>query len=231
MPLSLQSRDVGEITVVQCSGRIVEGVESAALKDYLAARLPHYPCIVLNLAGVQFLDSAGLGLLARILTTARHAHGDLKLCAVPDKIVEVLRITNLRTIFESYPSEEDAIAAFYQTATSSTPAYQSSREILHVETSEDVLAYVRHLLGQAGYGVTSAGTVPDALVLLKAMRPKVVIMGTELRAARHTQAAQALNALADAASVIELPADFSRDDAGDAGRQLLDQLRVLLAAR
>src|SRR4051794_28443801 len=69
VPLSLQSRDIGDITVVKCGGRLVEGTEAATLKQYLNGRLPQFPYIVLDLADVQFLDSAGLGLLARLVTT------------------------------------------------------------------------------------------------------------------------------------------------------------------
>jgi DNA-binding NtrC family response regulator len=90
----------------------------------------------------------------------------------------------------------------------------------------DVQAYVRGLMGQAGYGVLTAGNLPDALTLLQATQPKVVIIGSELRAARNTQSAETFNRLADALAVIELPADFSRREAGDAGQSLLDQVRA-----
>ena len=100
MPLSLQSRRVGDITVVTCSGRIVEGDESATLQKHFDDLLPDDPYILLDLGGVQFIDSSGLGLLVRFLARTRTANGGLKLCAVPDTIAEVLRVTKLATIFE-----------------------------------------------------------------------------------------------------------------------------------
>ena len=228
MPLSLQHRRVGDITVVKCIGRIVEGAESAALKQYLDDLLRDYSDIILDLDEVQFIDSGGLGLLVRLHTRARAANGDLKLCAVPAKIGEVLRITHLSTIFESHGSEAEAISAFYQPSKSSGVPYRFDTDILCVETSADVLAYVRELLKQAGYGVTTADNLPDALTLLNATRPKMVVISADLRAATGTQTADAFQRLADARSVVELPADFSSHDAGEAGHQLLDQIRALM---
>ena len=85
MPLSVQSRRVGDITVMMCRGRIVEGSESSALQQHVGVPSQD-PCIVLNLCDVDFIDSSGLGLLVRLLTRCRAAGGDLKLCAVPGRI-------------------------------------------------------------------------------------------------------------------------------------------------
>lgn len=225
MSLSLQNRRVGDIIVVTCSGPIVEGAECAALQRHLEGLLPYDRHIILNVGEVQFLDSSGLGLLVRLLTRTQIAGGNLTLCAVPTRFAEVLRITHLTKIFESHESEADAIAAFYQPATSASALYRFNPDILCVEKSSDVLAYVRELLGQAGYGVITVGNLPDALTLLKATRPKVVVIGAELRAARGTWAADSFNSLADALSVVELSAGFSSHDAGEAGGRLLEQVR------
>src|SRR4051794_40859682 len=85
MPLSVQSRPVGDVTVITCRGRIIEGPESAALQEHVGVQ-SHDRCIVLNLCEVDFIDSSGLGLLVRLLTRCRAAGGDLKLCAVPGRI-------------------------------------------------------------------------------------------------------------------------------------------------
>lgn len=226
---SLQSRRVGDITVVKCRGRIVEGAESAVLHQHLADWLPHEPWIVLDLGEVHFIDSSGLGLLVRFLSRTRTAQGDLKLCAVPAAVAEVLRITKLRTILESHESEADAISALYQRRTSVDALDYFNPEVLCVEKSEDVLAYVGELLRQAGYGVITSGNLPDALILLKATQPKVVVISAELRSA-STWTGEAFNGLADARAVVELPADFSSHDAGHSGGRLLDQIRVVLTA-
>ena len=92
-----------------------------------------------------------------------------------------------------------------------------------------MLAYIRELLGQAGYGVMTASNLPDALILLQATRPKVVVIGAGLHSAIGTRTAEAFNRLADRFSVVELPADFSSHDAGEAGHQLLEQVRAIMS--
>lgn len=227
MRISLENRRVGDIAVVTCRGRIVEGAESTALQQLLDELLPDGPYVILHLGGVDFIDSSGLGLLVRCTTRTRNAHGSLKLCALSPKIAEVLKVTHLERVFEAYESEADAITAFYQRASSGAGASRLKADILCVDPSVDVQAYLRELLGQGGYGVLTAGNLPDALILLQATQPKLVIIGAELRSARGTQAAEKLNTLADALAVIELPADFSRREAGEAGQRLLDQVRAL----
>lgn len=229
MPLSFQSRCVGDITVVECSGRIVQGAESTQLQQHVDDLLPVNRHILLHLGEVDFIDSSGVGLLVRLLTRMQNAHGDLKLCTVSSKIVEVLRITRLSTIFDSYESEAEAIAGFYRRPKSPDRPYLAAN-ILCVETSADVLAYVRELLRQAGYAVVTTSNLPDALTLLTATRPKLVVIGANLRATRDTRTADTFNRLADALSVIELPATFSSDDAGEAGRELISQVHAIIGA-
>ena len=230
MPFSFQSRRVGDISVVTCSGRIMESAASEALRQHLSDVLPHGPYIVLDLGDVDFIDSSGIGLLIRCLTQTQAARGTLKLCAVRPEIGEVLRVTRLGTIFESHSTEADAISAFYQGMTSAGAVSRVHADILCVEPSANVLAYVRELLRQAGYGVMGTDNAYDGLILMKAARPKVVVVGAALRSGRLTQTAEALRELADARSVIELPANFSSDDAGEAGRRLLEQVRAVIGA-
>ena len=231
MSLSLQSRRVGDITVVKCVGRIVEGIQSAQLQQHLTDLLPDHPYIILDLDQVDFIDSRGLGLLVRFLSRARTAHGGLKLCRVPARINEVLRITRLHAIFDAHESEADAIAAFYERTKSADGQGRLDADILCVEKSADVLAYVSGVLRQAGYGVLSSGNLQDALTLLRASRPKVVVIGAALREARDTRAADAFNDFADKLTVVELPANFSSRDAGEAGQRLLDRVRDVIGHR
>jgi anti-sigma B factor antagonist len=225
--LSLASRRVGDITVVTCSGRIVEGAESIALQRLLDDLLQDGPYLILHLGGVDFIDSSGLGLLVRYTTRVRHAEGALKLCTLTPKAADVLRVTHLERVFEAYETEADAITAFYQRAGSGPGTARLRTDILCVDASMDVQAYVRELMGQEGYGVLTAGNLPDALTLLQATRPKLVIIGSELRAVRGTQSAELFNKLADTLAVVELAADFSRLEAGEAADRLLDQVRAL----
>jgi anti-sigma B factor antagonist len=222
--LSLQTRSVGDIGVVSCNGRIVEGDESAALDRYVRELLPLQPHVVLDLTSVPFIDSSGLGLLVRLLTRARAAEGDLKLCAVDPRVQEALRVTRLKTILPCYDTEADAVSAFYQRDDFADAPIRLEVDILCVDRSPDVLAYTREVLKQAGYGVTTASNLPDALTLLRATRPRVVVIGSELHSARTSGTSQIFNELADAGRVVELPPNFSREDAGEAARNLLGQL-------
>jgi anti-sigma B factor antagonist len=229
MALSLRQRKVGDISVFTCTGRIIEGPESAQLGEQVGRLLPHEPFVVLDLAGVEFLDSAGLGMLVRTLGRVRAARGGLKLCALPPRVTEILRMTRLQAAFESYPTEADAIASFYED-TATTEAGDLYADILCVDPSPDLLAYVRAVLREAGYGVMTAANVYDALILLRAARPRAVVVGAGVRAARGTESAETFNRLADALPVIELESGFSSEDAGDAGRRLLDRLKDSLGS-
>jgi anti-sigma B factor antagonist len=230
VPLSIQSRRVGEVVVLACRGRIVEGAESVALGQQIAGLLPDEPCIVLDLAGIEFLDSSGIGLLVRLLNRARAAQGDLKLCRVPDRVREILRITKLAAVFDAHAADVDAIDAFLREPAADGVARRFNADVLCVDASADVRAYISEALRQSGYGVLSASNLPDAFALLRASRPKAVVVGAALREARDTWSATAFNDLANALTVIELPADFSGRDAAEAGA-LLERVRAAIGDR
>jgi anti-sigma B factor antagonist len=230
MALSIQHRRVGEIAVLTCSGRIAEGADSAQLDAHVTNLLPHEPFVVLNLADVSFLDSSGLGLLVRLMATTQRARGGLKLCALPPRVTEILRMTRLHTTLASYPSEADAIAAFYERDTSREMPHLET-DILCVDSSDDVLAYLRALLRQAGYGVTTAANVYDALILLRVTTPTAVVVSAGVRALRGTRTAETFHELADGLGVIELDADFSGEDAGEAGERLLERIAKVVSPR
>jgi anti-sigma B factor antagonist len=226
VPLSLQSRRVGDITVVTCAGGIVEGAESTALKEHFADLLFDRPYVVLDLGEVAFVDSSGLGLLVRLLNRTRTSRGDLKLCAVRAPIAEVLRVTRLGTIFESYATAAEAIAAFYQPSRLAETVDRFKTDILCVDPSDDVLVYLHQLLSQGGYGVLTASNLPDARILLTATQPKLLIVGAGLSAAMGTRTVETVNGMAAGGAVIQLPDDFSHRDAGEAGRDLLAQVAL-----
>lgn len=225
MALALESRRVGDVTVVTCQGRLVAGSESAALLQTLDALIPAHPHIVLHLGGIDFIDSGGLGLLVRCLTRAQNAFGDMKVCAVSPKVDEVLRVTRLKSIFQAYDSEAEAIADAHRGGRGSDFSFLSA-SVLCVDHSPDLLAYLREILKGAGYHVVTAGNLPDALVLLRATRAKVVVIGAQLRAARSTRTAEEFHGLANASAVVELPAAFSSQDAGDGSEQVLQAVRA-----
>jgi anti-sigma B factor antagonist len=218
----LQSRCVGDVTIVTCSGRIVAGEESKSLQVCLDRLLPESPHVLLHLGAVDFIDSGGLGLIARYLTRPQDRRGTLKVCAVSPKIDDVLRITRLKSVFQPYATEADSIADIHR-GSHGIDTFENF-DVLCVDESPDVLSYLRELLKEAGYRTLTAANLPDALILLKATRPKIVVIGTELRTA-GTQAATEFNTIASAAKVVELPAGFSEQDAGEAAQQVLQALR------
>lgn len=228
MSLLVQTRRIGDITVVTCSGQVVEGAESAALQHQLGDLIPHCRHVLLNLGGVDFIDSSGLGLLIRFLARSAATHGHFSFCAAQPRIVEMLRMSKLASIFESYDSEADAVAACGHAPATTDAPYQFRTDVLCVEKSEDVRHYLREILAQAGYGVITTGSLPDALVLLRTMLPKAVVISAELQASRSTPITDAFRMMAGASAVVELPPHFPRDDAGVAARRLVDQVRAIV---
>jgi anti-sigma B factor antagonist len=226
--LTLAQRRVGDVTVITCSGRIVAGDESASLQSALDELIPFSPHILLHLGAVDFIDSAGLGLLARYLTRVQNARGTLKVCALSAKIDDVLRITRLKAVFQPYDTEADSITAVHRTDRSES---LGKPDVLCVDPSEDVLAYLRELLKEAGYRAMTAANLSDALILLKATGPRAIVMSGELRRIRGTRAADEFAKLTSEGDLIELPPGFSTRDAADAATQVLDAVRRLLSAR
>jgi anti-sigma B factor antagonist len=220
MSLSIETRSIGDITVLSCTGHIVEGDDSSVLTRAVEQLLPLQPYVVLDLRGVSYIDSSGIGLLLRLRTRAQNAAGDVKICGASPRVREVLRVTKLEGVLRPYSSHEEAIAAFY--SRTEAPPDRSSLEIdvVFVHPSDDVLAYGRELLKRAGYGVTTASNVSDARVLVRATQPKVVVITPDLHAMLIDLDA---DVLADV-QVLLLPGDFSHEEPGDAARQLLDSL-------
>jgi len=112
MTLKMDTRVLDGVTVVSCQGRIVFGEEATELRDALKAMLQSTRQIVLNLSGVAYIDSGGIGTLVGVYSSARAAGADIKLTGLGQRLRDVLQITKLVTVFEVYDSEQQAIAAF-----------------------------------------------------------------------------------------------------------------------
>jgi anti-sigma B factor antagonist len=104
------------ILVVDCAGRIVFGEESAELRDTVKKLLSETKQIVLNLSGVNYIDSGGLGTLVALYTTARNGGGAIKLANLTQRVGDLLQVTKLLTIFEVYDTEEAAVDSFLKEA-------------------------------------------------------------------------------------------------------------------
>src|SRR5215467_5845921 len=231
MSLEIRSRLVGDVMVVNCNGRIVAGKEALDLQEHLVMDLNEAPVVVVHLGEVGFIDSSGLGMLVRLLTSARSRGGDLKLCAVPELISRTLRMTNLHAVFESYPSDADAIAASYRRHhPQPSDIAESSRTVLCFDESADVLAYVRELLRHAGYNVVTTRMLADAQVLLKATRPSLIVLGPRVVKVRDRSTQELFGQIAPKVPVFVLAENFSTQDPGEAGVLLLEQVRQALPA-
>jgi anti-sigma B factor antagonist len=90
----------------------VFGEEATALRENLKRVLTSTRQVVLNLAGVTYIDSSGLGTLVGVYSSARASGADIKLTGLGQRLRDVLQITKLVTVFEVYNSEQEAIAAF-----------------------------------------------------------------------------------------------------------------------
>ena len=93
--------------------------------------------------------------------------------------------------------------------------------ILCVDGSPDVSTYLRELLRVAGYRVLSAHNLPDALILLVASKPAVVLLADELHTVRGTRTAEEFHRLAAMRAVVRLPPGFSASDPGEASQDVL----------
>ena len=111
--MPLDEREIGDVTVLDLSGRLVMDEGDAALRarvnDLLARSRVK---IILNLRDVTYVDSCGLGAIISKLVSVRNRGGDLKLLHLSPRAARVFEISNLATVFDTFDSEADAVASF-----------------------------------------------------------------------------------------------------------------------
>ncbi|MGA2022491.1 MAG: anti-sigma factor antagonist [Candidatus Sulfotelmatobacter sp.] len=220
MRLSLDTREVGRVTVVRCNGRIVAGEENESLRQHVSWLLRDRRCLVLHLGDVEFIDSSGLGTLVRSLTSTRQVRGDLKLCSVPKHVNRVLELSHLTKLFDAHESEEGAVAAFYVPGARVEVPAATGRSILCLDRNADVLAFERELLRRAGYDVHTSSHVGDALLLMRVTRFDLLLAASEITAS----APQAFRTACAKLPIVELGSEFSTSDAGEAASRLLETI-------
>jgi anti-sigma B factor antagonist len=115
--MQIEQRAVGDVVVLDLKGRVTLGEGDELLKDKVNSLLNQsQKKIVLNLAEVPYIDSAGLGEIVRTYTTVSRQGGSLKLLNLTKRITDLLSITKLLTVFETFESENDAVRSFSQSA-------------------------------------------------------------------------------------------------------------------
>jgi anti-anti-sigma factor len=236
--LTFETQVLDDVVVIRCKGRIAFG----AAVDALQAEVEKHTkiegtdiyCIkqvVLQLAETHYVDSSGLGALVRMLGVLRAAGGGVKLCQLSPTVAKTLEITNLEVLFTPYASEAAAIAAFDEGSHHARHAFGSARtRIVCVDTSADLLAGLNALLTSSGYEVFTTRFVGEAATLVKATRPKVVICGAAVMTVPTGPAVMdRLRQTGSTLQILNLPSDFHITEAGQAGQELLSQVRSLLA--
>lgn len=114
MALEIHQRERERITILDLKGRITVGPEAGALREKVsqdAAGGMHM--LVLNMAGVDYVDSTGLGALVMSATTMRKNGGNVKLLNLNRRNIELLVMTKLATVFEIFNDEQDAVNSYY----------------------------------------------------------------------------------------------------------------------
>jgi anti-sigma B factor antagonist len=108
-----QTRDLDDIRLIEISGKITIGSGDVKIRELISSSLDDGKAkILLNLSGVNAIDSSGIGEMVACYTTVTNRGGQLKLLKLSPKINDILQVTQLITVFDVFDTEEEAIAAF-----------------------------------------------------------------------------------------------------------------------
>ena len=111
--MQIEERQAGEVMILDLKGKITLGEGDEVLKDKINSLiLQNKKRILLNLADVPYIDSAGLGEIVRTYTTVSRQGRQLKLVNLTKRITDLLMITKLLTVFETFDVEQDAIKSY-----------------------------------------------------------------------------------------------------------------------
>ena len=113
MSMTLTTRQVGDVTVIDANGRITLGEGSSTFREKIRElSASGNKKILLNLADVNYIDSSGIGELVSGFTTVTNQGGNFKLLNLTKRVVDLLQITKLYTVFEVFDDEAAAIRSF-----------------------------------------------------------------------------------------------------------------------
>jgi anti-sigma B factor antagonist len=111
--LDLKERQAGDVTILDLTGEVRIGEGSIALRDSIRNLADQgKKKVLLNLGGVKYIDSSGIGELIANYTTISRQGGQLKLLKLTDRVQNLLVITKLLTVFDSYDDEAEALKSF-----------------------------------------------------------------------------------------------------------------------
>jgi anti-sigma B factor antagonist len=111
--MHIEERSAGDVTVLDLKGKMTLGEGDELLKDKINSLIHQgQKKLLLNLEGVPYIDSAGLGEIVRTYTTVSRQGGNLKLVNLTKRITDLLSITKLLTVFETFDNEPEALKSF-----------------------------------------------------------------------------------------------------------------------
>jgi anti-sigma B factor antagonist len=111
--LNISERQAGDVTILDLDGKITIGEGSVALRNAIRRLLGEGKNkILLNLGSVGYIDSSGIGELVSSVTAVNKESGQLKLLNLTQKIQDLLAITKLLTVFDTFDDEGDALGSF-----------------------------------------------------------------------------------------------------------------------
>jgi anti-sigma B factor antagonist len=112
--LDIHKRDREGITILDLKGRLVVGEPSVRLRETMTGETNQgVRRIILNLEGVEYIDSTGLGSMVICFTTLQKSGGAMKLMRLNRRNIELLVLTKLSTVFEVFQDEQDAVNSFF----------------------------------------------------------------------------------------------------------------------
>jgi anti-sigma B factor antagonist len=111
--MKFTTRNAGDVVVIDAEGKIILGEGDVEIKQAVDELVKQgRKKILLNLAKVPYMDSAGLGEIIRCFTALRKSGGHFKLLSPNARVLDLLNITKLLTVFDSYDDEETALGSF-----------------------------------------------------------------------------------------------------------------------
>ena len=111
--MKIEERTVGDVTILELQGKLLIGEGDEILREKINSLVDAGKTkIIMNLAEVPYMDSAGLGEVVRCYTTVSRKNGKLKLLNLTKRLQDLLAITKLLTVFETYDSEDEAVKSF-----------------------------------------------------------------------------------------------------------------------
>jgi len=180
-------------------------------------------------AVTQSSSPSAPGSAVRMLRRSRQGHGNIMLCEVPPTVLRALQVTQLHRQFQIHDSEAAALAAMGAGTKPAQDAAATGAQILCLHYSLDMLAYLRTLLNSAGYDALTTVSVADAAMFLKTGKAKLILLGASLETVHGSSVKERFKGLAPAVPVHILTAEFCAQEPSEAGPQLLEQIRGMIA--